>query len=294
MSRVIAVTSRSYRMQRIKDTVEAAGHRLAVERLLPSAGSDPRAGGDAPWLVLLHEGLGSMLQWRDLPERLARATGCPVLLYDRWGFGASEALALPRPDDYLDREAHDALPDVLRACGIERSILIGHSDGGTIALLYAAAFPERPLGLVTIAAHVFVEDVTVVGIEHAVERWRTTDLPRRLARYHGDKAETVFRGWAETWLRPGFRAWRMTERLPRIRCPALVIQGADDQYGTPSQVEAIVAGISGPAEALLIPGAGHAPHLDAPEPVLAAIERFIATLQRGGRRASTSSARGSS
>lgn len=265
-------------LARIRGIVEAGGHRLAVERLQPPAPAGPRAGGDAPWLVFLHEGLGSMAQWRDLPERLVAATNCPALLYDRWGFGGSEKLALPRPDDYLEREAVLVLPELLRRCGIERPVLIGHSDGGSIALLYAAAFPERPRGLVTLAAHVFVEDVTIAGIEAAVERWRTSDLPRRLARYHGAKAETVFRGWAETWLRPSFRGWRMTDRLARISCPLLAIQGADDAYGSEAQVAAIVSGVSGPAQPLILPGCGHAPHLEAPEAVRAAIERFIAAL----------------
>jgi pimeloyl-ACP methyl ester carboxylesterase len=253
------------------DHVTAAGHRLRVARI-----GRPDAGDRAPTLVFLHEGLGSILHWRDVPQVLAAATGLRALAYDRWGFGGSDPLVLPRPDDYLEREAHEALPELLAACGVGEHILIGHSDGGTIALLYAARRPPGLLGLVAEAAHVFVEDCTIAGIERAAAAWRDTDLPRRLARYHGDKAESVFRGWAETWLRPSFRGWTMTDRLPAIGCPALVIQGADDEYGTTAQVEAIAAGMSGPAETLVVPGCGHTPHLEARDVVLPAIARFVA------------------
>lgn len=250
--------------------VIAGGHRLCVERIRPAA-----APGDYPTLVFLHEGLGSILHWRDVPRQLAEATGLPALVYDRWGFGRSEPLRLPRPDDYLEREATEALPDLLAACGIGRHILVGHSDGGTIALLRAAQQPAGLLGVVTEAAHVFVEDCTIAGIENAVTAWRETDLPRRLARYHGDKAETVFRGWAETWLRPSFRNWRMVHRLPAIRGPCLVIQGNDDEYGTLAQVETIASSIAGPTEVLLVPDCGHSPHLEARDIVLPAIARFV-------------------
>ena len=256
--------------------VTAGGHRLCVERI--GRGAAP---ADLQTLVFLHEGLGSILHWRDVPRRLAAATGLPALVYDRWGFGNSEPLRLPRPDDYLEREAGEALPDLLAACGVGRHILIGHSDGGTIALLHAARQPAGLLGVATEAAHVFVEDCTIEGIESAVTAWRETDLARRLARYHGDKAESVFRGWAETWLRPGFRGWRMVDRLPAIDCPCLVIQGIDDMYGTRAQVEAITGGVAGPAEALLVPDCGHAPHLEAPAVVLPAIAGFVHRLLAG-------------
>lgn len=259
------------------DHVTAAGHRLRVARVVPS-----EAGDRSPTLVFLHEGLGSILHWRDVPQALAAATGLPALVYDRWGFGGSEELVLPRPDDYLDREANDALPELLAACGIGEHILIGHSDGGTIALLYAARQPAGLLGLIAEAAHVFVEDCTVAGIERAAAAWRDTDLPRRLARYHGDKAESVFRGWAETWLRPSFRGWNITDRLASVTCPALVIQGADDEYGTTAQVEAIAAGIAGPAKTLVVPSCGHTPHLEARDVVLPAIARFVGRLVARG------------
>lgn len=251
-------------------TTTAGGHRLALRRLKP-AGTAP----EAPWMVLLHEGLGSIAQWKDLPQRLVAATGLPALVYDRWGFGGSEPLTLPRPDDYLTREAGEALPELLVQEGIERPLLIGHSDGATIALLYAALFPERPLGLVSMAAHVFVEEISLAGIRQAQAAWDRGDLARRLARYHSEKTELVFRGWAETWLRPSFRDWQMLNHLPAIRCPVLALQGLDDHYGSPRQVELIVQGVGGPAEPLLLPDCGHAPHLEAPAATLTAIEGFL-------------------
>ena len=252
--------------------VSAGGRRLQAERLIPAAA------GEAPALVFLHEGLGSISQWKDVPAALSRMTGCQALVYDRWGFGGSEALVLPRPRDYLEIEATEALPEVLAACGIDRPILIGHSDGGSIALLYAAAFPEKVTACVTEAAHVFVEEVTLAGIREAAELWRTTDLKARLAKYHGANTENVFRGWVETWLRPDFRDWNIVGRLASIACPLLVIQGEDDEYGTAAQVDAIVAGSSGPATPLIIPGCAHIPHHQARESVLDAIARFLATL----------------
>lgn len=256
--------------------VDSTGHRLKVQLLRPRG-----AAAGAPTLVLLHEGLGSIGHWRDLPQRLAAATGLPVLAYDRWGFGGSDPLVLPRPDDYLEIESGIALQEVLAACGVGRHVLIGHSDGATIALLAAASRPAGLLGVVAMAAHVFIEACTAAGVAEAAEAWRTTDLPRRLARYHGDKAEAVFRGWAETWLRPSFHRWQMTDRLPDIACPVLVMQGDRDAYGTLAQVNAIASGVSGPAESLVVPDCGHAPHLEAPDIVLPAIVRFVARLQGG-------------
>jgi len=254
-------------------TVVADGRRLTVRRLLPPA--PPAGADDPPVLVFLHEGLGSIAQWRDFPAALCRAAGLPGLIYDRWGFGGSEPLELPRPRDYLEREAERVLPQLLDACAVKQPILVGHSDGGSIALLYAAAHPGRPLACITEAAHVFVEAVTLAGIRAAAAAWRTGDLPARLARYHGDKTEAVFRGWTETWLRPDFRDWNIEARLPAIACPLLVMQGADDEYGSKAQVEAIVGQSGGPAEPLLVPACGHSPHHQQPAAVLAAMTRFI-------------------
>lgn len=249
--------------------VEAAGHRLRAQWIGP--GPAP----DEPTLVFLHEGLGSIPQWRGFPEDLCRASGFSGLVYERWGYGGSDLLVLPRPKDYLKREAEQTLPDVLAACGIDRPVLIGHSDGGTIALLYAAAFPERAVACIAEAAHVFVEDKAVGEIQGVVGRWEHGELKERLARHHGDNTETMFRGWAETWLSPEFRDWTMIERLPAIVCPVLVIQGEDDEHGTVAQVTAIADGVSGPAETWVIPDCGHSPHIEARAAVCRRMADFI-------------------
>jgi len=254
-----------------KFRVKAAGHSLAVERLGPVTPGQPT-------LVFLHEGLGSIDQWRDFPLRLCRALGLSSVIYDRWGFGGSEPLMLPRPNNYLEIEAETALPELLEACGVNRPILIGHSDGASIALLFAAAFPAMPLAVVSMAAHVFVEDLSLAGIRQARQDWQTTKLRDRLACYHGDKVDAVFSGWADTWLRPDFRDWSMVERLARITCPLLVMQGLDDAYGTPRQVETIVEGVSGPARSLLLKDCGHTPHRERADETLQAISAFLAPL----------------
>jgi pimeloyl-ACP methyl ester carboxylesterase len=256
--------------------ITVAGRRLTARRIHPAQPGHGRTS-----LVFLHEGLGSIGQWRDFPERLVERTGLPALLYDRWGYGGSDPLTLPRPRDYLEREAEDSLPAVLDAAGIERPLLIGHSDGGSIALLFAAAYPEMPLAVITEAAHVFVEEVTLAGIREAEAAFRDKGLLARLARYHGDKTETVFRAWTETWPRADFRDWNMVARLPDITCPLLVMQGADDQYGSALQVETIVADSAGPAEACLVPGCGHAPHLEWPDHVLELMADYITRVAAG-------------
>ena len=250
--------------------VEAAGHRLRAQWIgAPDATTEGT-------LVFLHEGLGSIPQWKGFPDAVCRASGRRGLVYERWGFGGSDRLVLPRPLNYMSIEAEEGLPEVLDICGIARPILIGHSDGASIALLFAAAFPERAAACISMAAHVFVEDITLAGIRGVVVRWESGDLRDRLVRYHGDNTDTVFRGWAETWLRPGFRDWIMADRLPRVICPVLVMQGEDDEHGSASQVEAIAGGVSGPVEAVLIPNCGHSPHLQAREAVLSRITAFLA------------------
>ncbi|HOF04663.1 MAG TPA: alpha/beta hydrolase [Syntrophales bacterium] len=230
---------------------------------------------DFPWLVFLHEGLGSIGQWRDFPVTLCEKTGLPGLVYDRWGYGGAEVCREQGNRDYLHREALTFLPRVLDHFGIARAVFIGHSDGGTIALIFGGAYPERTAGIITEAAHVFVEDVTLAGIRDAVTAYATTDLKARLARYHGDKTDLVFRRWSETWLGPSFRDWNIEALLPRVGCPVLAIQGEDDPYGTPAQVKAIVAQTAGPAEGFLVPRCGHIPHTQARETVLAAMASFI-------------------
>jgi pimeloyl-ACP methyl ester carboxylesterase len=254
------------------------GVRLEHRRVAARPGSD-----DAPTLVLLHEGLGCVGLWKDFPDRLAKATGLGVFLWSRAGFGRSDPIALPRPLDYLERET-ELIPEVLAAAGIGPAVLVGHSDGGTIALLHAASGREDGLvGVVTMAAHVFVEDVTITGIRETKRAWEEGDLRDRLARWHGANVDAAFHGWCDVWLDPAFRGWNIERHLSAVRVPVLAIQGAEDQYGTPAQVEAIASQVSGPAEALLLPGAGHAPHLDQPDAMIEAISRFVHEHARPGR-----------
>jgi len=233
-----------------------------------------------PTLVFLHEALGSIGQWKGLPEALAAATGLPALAYERQGHGRSSPLPLPRAGDYLDHEAEVVLPAVLQAAGIERPVLFGHSDGATIALKFAAAFPDRPAACIALAPHVMIEDMTLAGIRAAEADPGAAEIRRRLARYHGDQTETLWRAWTETWLRPGFQGCEMREDLRKIACPTLVIQGADDAYGSAEQVNEIARRATGPVATLLLPGCGHQPHLEQRAGVLAAAGEFLAGLAR--------------
>ncbi len=265
----------------------APGARRAVElrladRRLFGEWVEPPGARPAPPLVFLHEGLGSTEFWKDLPELLATALGLRAFLYDRRGYGRSDSEPLPRPLDYLDEMALGELPAVLASAGITRPVLIGHSDGGTIALLFAAAFPQAPSAVVAIAAHVFVEPETIRGIRAAVQAFETGTLRAKLERFHGPRTEAVFRAWAETWLDPRFAAWNVTDRLAAIRCPVLVLQGEADEYATPAQVEAIAHGVGGPVRTRLLPGAGHVPHHQAREATCAAILDFLTGLADAG------------
>jgi len=250
--------------------LHAAGHRLEATWLGPPP-------DEAPTLVLLHEGLGSVRGWRDFPERLAEATGLGILVYSRWGYGLSDPVRLPRPITYMHDEALVSLPEVLQAAGVRRAILLGHSDGGSIALIFAGS--GRPaatavVGLALEAPHVFVEDVSVQSIAAAAEAYRTTDLRARLTRQHGDNVDGAFWGWNRAWLDPTFRAWNIEEVLPRVRVPSLVIQGAEDPYGTLAQVDAIETKSGGPVSRLVLPSCGHSPHRDQPEATIEAVARF--------------------
>lgn len=234
--------------------------------------------GGGPVLVFLHEALGSIGQWKGLPEELAAASGLPALVYERQGHGRSGPLTLSRPNGYLRREAEVVLPAMLAAAGIERPVLFGHSDGATIALMYAAAFPERPAGCIALAPHVMVEEVTLAGIRAAEADPGAAEIRRRLARYHGDRTETLWRAWTETWLRPGFDGCELRAGLSRIACPVLAIQGAEDAYGSARQVGLIAEQAAGPVETRLLPGCGHQPHLEQRPAVLAAATAFLAAL----------------
>lgn len=247
-------------------TIAANGRRLEVLRI---AG----AGAGRPELVLLHEGLGSISHWRDFPARLAHATGSPVTVYSRYGCGNSEVLAEPRTVRYMHDEALAVLPDLLSQLKIENPVLIGHSDGASIALIHAGAH-DRVQGLVLLAPHVFVEDLSVASIAEAKVTFETTDLAQRLAGHHRDAART-FWGWNDIWLHPDFRSWNIEEYLPRITCPILVIQGLQDQYGTIAQVEAIQKQAAGPVEVLALADCRHSPQRDQPAATLNAISKFV-------------------
>lgn len=232
---------------------------------------------DRPALVFLHEALGSVALWRDFPDRVAAATGCRTLVYSRCGLGGSTPLErTPRDPDYLHREALEVLPAMLARLSIARPVLIGHSDGASIALIHAGAARWAVAGVVAMAPHVFVEEVTLAGIAQAVRAWETSDLPARLARHHRDAAAT-FRGWADTWLAPAFRDWNIESFLPGIRCPVLAIQGEDDEYGSMAQLEAI-ARRAPDVELLELADCRHAPHRDQPAAVLEAVVRFVGAL----------------
>lgn len=225
-----------------------------------------RIDGAAPVLVFLHEGLGSRSAWRDFPARVAAATGRAALVYSRAGYGHSPLRPTPWPMDFMHQEA-GLLASLV---GDDDVILIGHSDGASIALLHAAEHPVR--ALVLEAPHVFVEDETVAAIAALDDA-----LAAKLARHH-DHPHELFAGWREVWLRPEFRRWNIEACLPRVRAPTLVIQGEDDEYGTLAQVEAVRRGVGGPCRTLVLPGCGHAPHRDRPEATLAAMRDFIATV----------------
>ena len=263
------------KLQRKDFFIRAGGHRLRVRKL---SHPDSDGEGSQPTLVFLHEGLGSIEMWHDFPTILAETTACDCLIYDRWGHGRSDPLDVKRTLGYVHGEALDSLPEVLDHSHVDDAILIGHSDGGSIALIFAAEYPEVTRGIITEAAHVFVEETTLQGIREALVIYNTTDLKQKLTRYHGDNTEKIFRAWSDTWLQPDFRSWDIQDCLPKIKCPLLVIQGEDDQYGTAAQVEAITSQVTGKSKPLLIPNCGHIPHKEARDRVVREMTEFILEL----------------
>ena len=243
----------------------AAGGRIEYERIAGARGG--------PTIVLLHEGLGSVSMWRDFPRRVAEVTGHEVLVYSRHGYGRSAPLTAPRPVRFMHDEALVVLPALLDTLEIRRPILLGHSDGGSIAIIHAGGSGREVAGLVLLAPHVMVEEISVASIAAARVAYAQGDLRARLARHHDD-VEGAFRGWNEVWLRPDFRAWTIEEYLPRVTCPVLAIQGEDDEYGTMEQVERIAHAVPG-AKVLKLARCGHSPHRDRAEKVLEAIRGFV-------------------
>jgi pimeloyl-ACP methyl ester carboxylesterase len=241
--------------------------RIEYERL--------NAGAGGPLIVFLHEGLGSRAMWREFPRELCEAAGARGLVFSRPGYGRSTVLdPAARRTDYLHRQSREVLPAFLSAVGVdEPPILFGHSDGASIALLYAAAFPARVKGLVAVAPHIFVEDVTLKGLAHMREIYAHTGLESRLGRYHDD-ADSVFRGWNDIWLQPAFRDWNIERDIEPIRAPLLAVQGVDDDYGTLEQIRGIARRVPH-TQLLELQQCGHSPHRDRPEALIAATVAFI-------------------
>jgi pimeloyl-ACP methyl ester carboxylesterase len=243
--------------------VSAAGRRLEYEWI----------DGQEPTLVFLHEGLGSIRQWRDFPAKVAAATGCRALVYDRYGYGKSDVL---QEDRVTVRFMHDGalkeLPDLLANLKVANPILVGHSDGASIALIHAGAHPVR--GVVVMAPHVFVEDFNLGSIHRIAADFETSGLQAGLGKYHRDPSKT-FHLWADAWRDPAFKRWNIEDCLPRIACPVLAIQGEQDQYGTMAQLDAIARQVQGGCELLKLENCGHAPFKDRPAEVLSAVTGFI-------------------
>ncbi|MEG1591419.1 alpha/beta fold hydrolase [Chryseobacterium sp.] len=228
-----------------------------------------------PTIVFLHDSLGSVQLWRDFPEKLAEATQCNVLAYDRLGYGKSfPMITYERENNYMELEA-DGLNDLLSELNINDAILFGHSDGGTIALIAASKYPEKVKVIICEAGHIFVEDITVKGVKEALNAYNTTNLPQRLEKYHGDKVEIIVKAWTEIWLSEKFRTWNIESFLQNITSPLLFIQGEADEYGTLDQVEKTVSQVKGTAEKFIIPNIGHTPHKESPEIVLNKSIEFI-------------------
>ena len=255
-----------------RQTVWAGGHTLRAEWHKPKT-------KDTASLVFLHEGLGSISQWRDVPDSLGDTTGYGVLLYDRFGYGGSARLPTPyeRPIDFMECEAKTTVPDLLDTFDIKKAFLFGHSDGATIALLAAAGGDERIKGIVAEAAHLFVERESLDNIRLLRTQWEATDLRERLRRHHGDNVDGAFLGWANLWLNPAFASFDIREMLAGVTCPVLAIQGTEDAYGTLAQAEEIKRSVSAPVDTLILSGCGHSPHLEAPKVVMDRVVNFLAT-----------------
>ena len=235
---------------------------------------------DAPTLILLHEGLGCAALWRDFPNALTEATGFGVLTYSRAGYGQSDPADLPRPLNYMTREAMDVLPDVLEVIGVRRCVLVGHSDGATVAAIYAGSVPDRRVrGIVLMAPHFFAEEMGLAEIAKAKRAYEDGDLHARMIKYHRDP-ENAFWGWSDSWLHPDFRTWDVADVIDYIRVPVLAIQGREDQYGTLAQIEMLEERSYAPVESLILDDCRHAPFLDQGSTVIAAIAEYCWRLER--------------
>jgi pimeloyl-ACP methyl ester carboxylesterase len=254
-------------------SIKAGGKSLEAVAFGPSPAS-------APTIIMLHEGLGCTAMWRNFPQKLVEATGFGVFVYSRAGYGQSDPVELPRPLDYMTREAMDVLPEVLNAIGFRNGILLGHSDGASIAAIYAGGVEDfRVRGLVLMAPHFFTEPSGLASIADTKVKYETTDLREKLARYHKD-VDNAFRGWNDAWLDPGFESWNIADAIDYLRIPVLAIQGADDQYGTIAQIREIENRIYSPIDIEIIENCKHSPHVEQPQKTLDVVAEFCARLQR--------------
>jgi pimeloyl-ACP methyl ester carboxylesterase len=258
--------------------IDLGDRRLRVRRIVPARDD----GLERTTLVFLHEGLGCIEMWRDFPQRLCDATRCAGIVYDRTGYGRSTPWPSEPGVRYMEIEADEVLPRLLGVLGVEDCVLVGHSDGGTIALNYAASDPAPLRAVVTLAAHAINEPVCVDSIRRAREAFAAGDLRQRLARYHGANVDGCFRLWAEAWLAPGFEPMDANGRLPGVVVPVQAIQGEDDEYGSELQLGIIAGKVGGYCETRLVPDCGHVPHLQQPAYVLAEVARFVAPLALAG------------
>jgi pimeloyl-ACP methyl ester carboxylesterase len=261
-------------MPQADDSIDLGDRRLRVRRLVPRR-SD---GLERTTLVFLHEGLGCIEMWRDFPQKLCDATMCAGVVYDRTAYGRSS----PWPSDpgvhYMEIEADQVLPKLLAALDIADCVLVGHSDGGTIALNYAARDPDPLRAVVTLAAHAVNEPACVASIVRARQAFAAGELRQRLVKYHGDNVDRAFHLWADAWVAPGFEPMDASGRLPGVQVPVQAIQGEDDEYGTELQLGIVAGKVSGYCETRLVPGCGHSPHLQQPAYVLSEIARFVSPL----------------
>ena len=235
----------------------------------------------APTIVMLHEGLGCVGMWNNFPDKVAAATGCGVFVYSRAGYGQSSPVTLPRKLDYMHDEANKTLPRLLDAIGFERGVLLGHSDGASIATIYAGSHQDhRVSGLILMAPHFIVEDVSVKSIAEAREAYNNGDLRARLSKWHAN-VDVAFRGWNDVWLENDFRRWDISEELAYIRVPILIIQGEDDQYGTVKQIEIAQEECYCPVDVALLPGVKHTPFREGPEATMKAVTEFTDRVLNG-------------
>lgn len=248
-------------------TINILGKMLEWTSFQPEAPQDSR-----PPIIMLHEGLGSVAMWRGFPQKLANAMQTEVFVYSRFGYGESDPAELPRNVDYMHREAQQVLPAFINALSIDKPVLLGHSDGGSISLIAAGARDIELSGVIVMASHIFVEDLTIRSIAEAKVAWQTTDLSKRLGRYH-QNVENAFRGWNDIWLNPDFLTWNIQECLSNIDCPLLAIQGEDDQYGTMAQMDGIESAVQG-SQLVRLKDCAHSPHKDQPDAVLQACQHF--------------------